>query len=295
MPITVAEALATLDLELTSTVDEIDRRFRAMARTMHPDVGGTIEGMRRLTEARDIALDYAINRRVVVYQPASAPAQIVTGGGATPADRAFHRVIRVEVNRLRTLQRWSGALAAIGVAWVAVSSPFSPIAAELIPIVPSPIAILLAILGFVGVLLSLALQFSIASLRQAIQDLQDALRDRSTFVDLLRELNVDLAEPVTRDGLEHHARYWLGWRYSRRRHRFARPLLRDVLSGIGLASSSPRLQSVARRLDVGEFARLVLLQGVEIGLLRGRERVESGRLLTEYRLELPAEEAIGEP
>jgi len=48
--------------------------------------------------------------------------------------------------------------------------------------------------GLVGLCLfivTIILQFSIATLKAAIEDMQEALSDRSLFFDLLRELGVD--------------------------------------------------------------------------------------------------------
>jgi hypothetical protein len=52
-------ARALLGVHPSADADEIKRAFRRLARTVHPDHGGTDAGFRRLLDAQRVALDSA--------------------------------------------------------------------------------------------------------------------------------------------------------------------------------------------------------------------------------------------
>ena len=61
-------ALTELDLELPTTADQIEERYKTLARTRHPDHGGTHESMSTLNKAREIALAGLELRKQLVPQ-----------------------------------------------------------------------------------------------------------------------------------------------------------------------------------------------------------------------------------
>jgi hypothetical protein len=173
-----------------------------------------------------------------------------------------------------------------------LTSRLSPFYGDVIPIPPQ----LGAAVGLVGLCLfivTIILQFSIATLKAAIEDMQEALSDRSLFFDLLRELGVDPGSAITIEGFEASVHGWLDpyyWRRHRRR-RWSQPIA-DFEELAHVFADHFRmwtpLQNLARRIGRRDFARLMLAKGVEIRLLARTERVADGRLVTEYRVVLPS-------
>ena len=56
------ECFKVLQFDVLPTEEEIIARYRQLAKAMHPDVGGTEEMFRKLTEAKDQAIEYLNNR-----------------------------------------------------------------------------------------------------------------------------------------------------------------------------------------------------------------------------------------
>ena len=248
--------------------------------------------MRELLTARTVSSDFTASRQLIVATPGGAQIESPRDPDPRVTDRAFGRVLRHHVSRLRALQRWLGLLAGITVGTAGLTSRLSPFYGDVIPIPPQ----LGAAVGLVGLCLfivTIILQFSIATLKAAIEDMQEALSDRSLFFDLLRELGVDPGSAITIEGFEASVHGWLDpyyWRRHRRR-RWSQPIA-DFEELAHVFADHFRmwtpLQNLARRIGRRDFARLMLAKGVEIRLLARTERVADGRLVTEYRVVLPS-------
>jgi DnaJ-class molecular chaperone len=59
----VQKALETLELPSMVTREEIKRQYRHLAKKYHPDRGGSVEKMRRISEAYAILTEYIDNFR----------------------------------------------------------------------------------------------------------------------------------------------------------------------------------------------------------------------------------------
>lgn len=55
----VREAFSLLGLEHTANADQIKKAFRSKAKVMHPDTGGNVNDMAKLSNAKDVALQHA--------------------------------------------------------------------------------------------------------------------------------------------------------------------------------------------------------------------------------------------
>lgn len=51
-----------LELPGSPSVDDVERKFRELAKKYHPDVGGDVEVFRLLLHSREVALDYLLGR-----------------------------------------------------------------------------------------------------------------------------------------------------------------------------------------------------------------------------------------
>ena len=61
----IHEAFKTLELEISSSIEEIEESFKTLSKKYHPDKGGTPEDMYKLIQAKEMALSYVNNRALV--------------------------------------------------------------------------------------------------------------------------------------------------------------------------------------------------------------------------------------
>jgi hypothetical protein len=82
---TLAEARTVLGVDPTATPDQIRSAFRALARTMHPDVGGDTATFARINAAYDV-----LSGKAAAEPERSAPSRPArTRPPATPANQAI--------------------------------------------------------------------------------------------------------------------------------------------------------------------------------------------------------------
>lgn len=80
---TRAEALEVLDFEAQPTLDELKARYKALARELHPDTGGTPANFARLNEAY---------RLLSIRAPAKHPCEICSGTGRAFVHQGFYAI-----------------------------------------------------------------------------------------------------------------------------------------------------------------------------------------------------------
>ncbi len=94
VPMNEITARALLGVSPSADVDEIKRAFRRIARTAHPDHGGSAEAFQRLIDAQLIAL---AGRQ----QPPSTARRVPRRAWISGGDSATHRVSVVDCRRRR--------------------------------------------------------------------------------------------------------------------------------------------------------------------------------------------------
>jgi hypothetical protein len=57
-PVIIPDCFKVLGFDQIPQLEEIQRRYKEMVKTAHPDTGGDAEAFKRLTEARDLGLAY---------------------------------------------------------------------------------------------------------------------------------------------------------------------------------------------------------------------------------------------
>lgn len=98
------QAFQILGLPITASPEEVQDHFRELARTHHPDVGGTDDSMNELLEARRTAL---ANTSVTALVPIEALRDLLQAASFTALSREVKanettRVLR-EIHRRHTL------------------------------------------------------------------------------------------------------------------------------------------------------------------------------------------------
>lgn len=282
----IADAYALLGLGMRATVAEIEARFRELAQTAHPDTGGSDLAMKQLNAAREIAIDFANTKNSLVVLGVGEPTPATHIDLRASSDRAFSRVLRHHVGRLRALQRLSAALAAVGVFAGLLAGRLVPLAGAVGFDLGGPAGLAMVALGAPFLLVTGAVQLAVWSLKSATEDMNEALSDRSTFVDVISELNLDLEAPIRLANLESAIRWWTTGRIAASDEYVSLSRLIGMTRRNPFGSSTP-LRQLAIRIGSRDFARLLLAKGEEVGLLRRGERFEGGRLLTEFTLVLP--------
>lgn len=281
------EALARLGLRESAERAEVDAAYKAAMKIVHPDVGASPD--RRLAalfnEARDAALsDQGKSSTALVETRRAASDQLLRSGTAKAAPQlVLDTVVKRHAGSLALVkrQRWTAAaiLTCLGVlaALVAAFGPFDATTLERI-FVGAVAALCTAAAAAVG---SAALRVHHHERQMALEleELGHTLSDRVAVSDTLDELR--LGEFWTRAELHAALRHW---RVRRTRvdgnSRLLRVRTLSPLLGRSPLSRSVPLPETVRRIGAVDFARLLMANSLELGLIEETNGGEGGRRAT---------------
>jgi hypothetical protein len=277
----VKAAFELLGLPLSASAEEIDDRYRDLARDAHPDAGGSETRMRELNTARDLAkVSLAAGTAIV---PASLIRDLILAsqGAMGQQERReearglARRMTHRATSRLRRMKELSALLGALSAGALFLGKDLPT---QVFSNLPAPItshygasftlvAILFAIGGGIGYWM---LQDRVRRVEQDIQDLEHHLGFRSSYVDFLLEV----------------------WAFAEH----GPWSVADLEQGIELWARQPAKnhsswQHLARMVGSSEFARLLITKGQGLGLLTRKEEAQGVRLREEYSLTVAPGEA----
>ncbi len=190
------DAFKLLSLPMTASEQDIQKRYRELALTMHSDVGGDNDQMVRLNEARNMALGTPTTALV----PLSATLELLKATtsalieltASTSHDAAFERagqqVLRRRTVRLKHVRRTAATLGAVCAAMAVLLNQkldLLTIGASLDPYVQ------LIFWQFLGVFAISYAAFSLIALKveRLIEDCKECLSDKIVFIGLFRSLS----------------------------------------------------------------------------------------------------------
>jgi hypothetical protein len=267
-------AFGLLGLPLTASPEEIEDRFRELARERHPDVGGSGDAMGDLNSARDVALASLTTTTAVV--PSSFLRDLVVASERNTVrqehkERAHgltRRITQVATSRLRSMRNQVAVLAGVSAAGLFLGKEIPAEvfgAISLSPRATGLLTLMAIVFGVTGACLSWFMQERIRRIEQDVQDLEHHLGFRSGYVDFLTEVwpFVDHGRWTVVD-LERGIDSW------------SRELIEPYRKWRG----------VAHAVGPADFARLLIAKGQELGLLERKEDSDGRRLSESYSLQI---------
>jgi hypothetical protein len=256
------EALHLLGLDDSASREAIEAAWRAQMKLVHPDSGRAPDTALagQVNEARDVAVAGLTGMEVVPVDTVAALVRAVAREqvpvrGSAASDKAVRQVVMRHVGRLAQRRRQQTALALLA-AGIAALTALVRTTFDLGVVTTSQEAVLATVLvGFTVVAAVVGLlAWNVASrekmLRLEIEDAAETLADKAAFVETIAEL--ELGETWARDELRQAIVKWS-----------EQP--RPPVSPIG--STAVPLSVTADRIGAVDFARLLVVRGLEHGLV----------------------------
>jgi hypothetical protein len=316
------QALELLELGTDASGEDIEARFKDLAKRVHSDRGGDDEKFAELIAARDllreeIGTDLVTQGRVPnsidVRRAQELDLYRRERDEETRAQEASERVtqslVRTETTRLANSKRKAALFAWLGGGIAALILVLrSAFGHEVSAYSDGIIAVVVGVLIIGAAICAVAAFFihgQIATEEQAIEDAAEAMSDRSTFVDLFIEIIEGSDEPNAdswgADELKEAIHGWSlrnskirTWRLVQRGEPYQSNRLRRIMSRIvwsirsigGQLDPNPAVAELALLIGPAGFYRLLIAKGDETKLLEPEEWVDDSRIHIDYRLRI---------
>lgn len=272
-----AEAFEILNLPASSSNEEIEERFREMVPENHPDQRGENDDLKRLTEARDVALSQDSTDLELVESTLDtiAEKQIARDERRIEAEKTVERLKRRSTSKYRR-RRHLSILSGVITAGVVGMYRFIQ-NAEFFTLNPVILIFVLSYIGGFGVV-SAFFHLSMKNIESLINDADDALEDKMRFIQLLEDIGMDFqSDPsFTRSELEDKIEEW--------RKDPDNPT--NPLSLI-IFPQALDFKRLAQLVGTTDFTRLLIRKGLAKQIFKEDESLEEGNWTVRYRLNLP--------
>ncbi|MDP9311744.1 MAG: hypothetical protein M3R24_12830 [Chloroflexota bacterium] len=281
-----------MGLDENASVEDVESKFRVLAKAMHPDVGGNNHEMQSLLKARDVALSVATDRNNLL--PISLVRDIVRASNEavlskhealiqrqesyiarqeakTVARELSRQISQRATSSLRHMREMSIVMAAVSTAafFAGQNLPSALISTygvseRTLTMLP----LIFIVVGLVFATYTWLIQQRIRRTEQAVEDLTVFLSSAANYIGFLLAIRpAAISEPWTSDILEQDIQEWQG-RTSADQHGW-----RHIVAQLGSA----------------DFARLLIAKGIELGLLNGQLVNEYDHYQEKFVLRLPVE------
>jgi len=278
------EAIQILGVPHSATPDEIQDRFRELARAQHPDTGGTSDEMSELLEARRIALSAATSSALVPLDAvkelvrAVSSAALVREQRREDTQRVIREIRRHHTSRLRRAKNSAWFMTALSAGATLLTTQLLPKVERLTPeALPTSFALIAGVTAFIAWILSTRAE----AISLALDELADHLDDKTSLVNVLHDIMPieKLRQGWTRGELLESTRRWID------------QLRRAGLPASGVianaAAESRRLEGIpglVQRIGASDFVKLIVAKGRETGVVEEQEEIIEGRLLMRFHL-----------
>jgi len=269
------QAFKTLDINMNSSKEEIELKFKELCKIHHPDKGGDSEEMKNLNNAKHLAIEYSKNKSLIkVVQEltkADNSALMRSNQIDKEVNSIYRRAQRRVGNKLRSMKDMTGLLGLIsGVGTLIVS--------KVIPIIEFPKDSLYPkiLLLFTVTLAIYYLFFNnrVTKLEENVEDFKESLDDKEYFHELLSEIMGNRAgEYISKNDFLQCLEEWTGKRINREG---SNPSL------IFSTSGSPR--RVCRLIGLQDFSKMILLKGEQFSFIAKKESNKRQKFLVRYKI-----------
>lgn len=274
---TIQEAFKILDISITSTIEEIDKKYKALIKEVHPDKkNGDTEKASTLNNAREVAINYinemntssAMIRQVVELIKVDNTAIVKRQEYRTQSDSIFSRATRRSINKYKQMQSMAKLFGAFSAALALVSSNIIPIFAKYFddnPIYPAFFTMLTFTTGTYYLMLNTMTE----RIKDSLEDVKETLEDKSSYYDIVNSIlleSPDLNKVFSKKEFEKTIQNWL----LTSQYVMLEKLELDILI------DKDNLRRTARRIGESDFSKLIIAKGLEKGILKEIELTENG-------------------
>jgi hypothetical protein len=291
-----SQALSILGLSGNPSPDQIQARFRELARDHHPDAGGDQREMALLIEARDAALGERRSTQLVPLDEVkllvrAAALDMARRGEAHSATSAALRGIKHRrTSSLRSLKSLAGSVAVVSGIMGLVSSGILPALEQHGLKIGSLSAPLIMMAGLMGIF-SLVTSRQVEVIDAQVEELGDELKDKGHYLELLYSIapEAELRKPWSRTDLERLIDDWL---HNPLSSASSLPKAIDTLRLVTLGPLSRR--GLLRRIGAADLAKLMTSIGIERGVLEELESLKENELKVRYAIQLKPRPTVGQ-
>ncbi|WP_298139717.1 hypothetical protein [Flavobacterium sp.] len=259
----IKKAFKILDLDLNSSKEEINSRFKKLSKKLHLDAGGSDEEMTNLNLARELALNYSKNKALVkvVHELTKSDNFDIQKSIQTDKEVSviYKRAQRRVGNKLKAIKRVTGSLGLLSALATLVSS-------KIVPVIDFPKN---SEMPFIFLLLSVCLGFyflfftdKIKRLEETIEDFKDGLDDKEYFHELLSNIfRIWLTKEIRKNEFFDQIESWAG---------INRENIGSMQSTL-LLSNSNSPKRVCRIIGIKDFSKILILKGKQYDFIEIRE------------------------
>lgn len=274
------EAFTVLELPITASVATIEDRYKELARSRHPDRGGSDGQMTELNGAREVALEFAGREKSLSVRDVVDIVRAAAGVSEEDATRQRYvaRAANVRESVLtRTIAPAQHARLVAG-AFGGFAAVAAAIAAFVTDVSQDPsIAVAVGILAGVSTVITLLAHLRVEYWKGLVDALEAELDDRSTFVNLLLEFERPLPSDFNRKVLA----FLMAELVYGRRPPIMSPLaiLRRM---VPLAGFPTTLVGLIGQMGPDQSSRMIIAKGLANGYLIEHEADSNGTVQIMY-------------
>lgn len=272
------EAYKILGLEPGSSEQEIRSKYRELLIEYHPDHGGSVQELRQLELARDTALASQTSE-LQLRDPLIEPYRVGVGESQEKRQKTRETVKRLKKHSISKYRRKRHATFLFGgiLGFLLLFYRFVE------PIVYDATFGLLIFVYVVPLgLISAGYHVEMKNIETLIDDADEALNDKMTFIRLINDIGIDyINEPTfTHPELVDNIEEWVEMNNQNSSTAFW-PFQSLLVP--------PELEYSELAIEVGieDFARLLIRKGLEQDLIIEVEELDRGEWLVEYQLNTP--------
>lgn len=284
---TIEEALKILDLPESSTIEEIERRYKTLIKDIHPDKqNGNNDKASDLNNAREFAVKHisekstslSIIRQVAELIKVDNTAMLKKQEYRSQSDAIFSRATRRSINKYKQMQSMTKLVGAFSAALALASSNILPIFDKYFgdnPIYSTAFTIMTFATGIYYLMFNTMTE----KIKDSLDDFKETLDDKASYYDIVNSIlleSSDLKKVFSRREFDRAIQKWL----DTSRHVMLERLELDTII------DKDTLRRTARRLGETDFSKLIIAKGLEKGILKDIEIIENGLPTIGYSFEL---------
>lgn len=283
---TIQEAFKILDISEASTIDDIDRKYKSLIKEVHPDKeNGNNERAAELNIAREIAIHHiserstslAIIRQVVELIKVDNSEILKRQEFRNQSDSIFNRATRRSVNKYKQMQSTTKLIGAFSATLALVSSNILPVFEKFFG--DNPIySTVFTVITFVTGIYYLMFNSMTERIKDSLDDFKETLDDKSSYYDIVNSILLEspnLNKIFSKREFEKTVLEWL----QATRHVMLEKLELDFLI------DKDSLRRTARRIGESDFTKLIIVKGLEKGILKEMELIDNGMPAIGYSFE----------
>lgn len=274
---TIQEAFKILNLPESSTIEEIEDKYKVLIKEVHPDtINGNHEKASALNNAKDFAIKYltemttniVLLRQVAELIKVDNSVLLKRQEYKNQSEAIFSKVSRKSVNKYKQMRSMTKLFGVFSAALALVSSNILPIFEKIFKDNPT-YSIVFTVITFMTGIYYLMFNTMTERIQDSIDDFKETLEDKANYYDIINSIIIERAvfnRIISRREFEGLIENWL----EESRHVVLERLELDLLI------NKDSLKRIARRIGKSDFSKLIISKGLEKGVLIEVESNDNG-------------------